>query len=231
VFGIGEDIHNTAFGHALTQQLIDQRQGVRLRLALKPAQHGFAVGHRQSRVGRKGRSCRANGFGELSLEFLDKLRGVRRNADSLTIGLDLLGILFPTDQLVAIVIEVLAAGHAEISGVELHHRAGEHAEFQVSPIDGHDRYITPMSTCDDFPPTRRNPREVQRTLAIVASPNDEQPSHPRIAMAQHKGDRLLQGCIRAGRLRLEKRQDIQAELTMRAEEWGQEGQVAAATCR
>ena len=91
---------------------------------------------------------------------------VRRHADTLTIGLDLRRVCLPTDQLVAIVTEVLAAGHAEIAGFEFHQRAGEHAEFQVSPIDGHDGYVAPMSTCDDFPPAQRNPREVQRTLGL-----------------------------------------------------------------
>jgi hypothetical protein len=73
---------------------------------------------------------------ELALEIIDKLGCVRRNTDLLAVGLNQLVVFLPGHQLVAVIAETFASGNTEIDGFELPHSAGQHAEFQISPIDG-----------------------------------------------------------------------------------------------
>ena len=151
---------------------------------------------------------------EPGLEVMDKLRRVCGNADPLTVRLNLLGILLPCHQLVAIVAETLAPRNTEIPGFEFHHRAGQHTEFQISAVDTSRRARHAGGDPSRPSTSPVDPREIQRPLWVPALPRDRQLCRPRMAMAQDKGHGLLQGRIRTGRGGPQKRQDIQAGLAM-----------------
>jgi len=75
VFRIGEHIHNTAFGQALCQETINQRQAFWLRLALEPTQDRLTDLDGQCRIRGEGGIRGPNGLHQAVLEVVDDFDG------------------------------------------------------------------------------------------------------------------------------------------------------------
>jgi hypothetical protein len=165
------------------------------------------------------------------VERLHELRRVCGNTNLRAVERGILGIGFPAHQLRSVVTALFTAFNEEITGLQFHRNAGQHAQLKGFAVDGHHGHVPPMPVGDGFPPADRHPGDVQALRGVRLPLAHRQPRYPGIPMAQDKGQRLLEGRVRTGGDGVQKGHDIQQELPMMTHAGEQKRQVVVPSIR
>jgi hypothetical protein len=200
VLGVGEGFQDADRRHVHLEQTFQEGRAVGRLLRAQPLHYGFATNNLDVLVLWEGPVGCGGGRGEASLQGGDERAGVGGHASLLGVALDVALVFLPGYELVAVVTVLVAAGNAEVAGLQLVDHLGEQANLEMAPVHLDGCGLARRPPGQPRPPLLAHEGQVDQGMQDHPVTVPILVRHPQLGLAmgavrQQEGDRLFDGAI------------------------------------